>query len=285
MLAMTTPDTLLVFGGVYGNLAALEALLEWADKRGLNDSALLNTGDLIAYCADGAAVAQLMQKRPGIRNIRGNCERSVADDSPDCGCGFTPGSACDLLATAWFTHAKNTIPQADKTWLGNLPEQLTFTFNNRKITALHASAQSDNQFIFPSTDKAEKAAQIQALDADAVICGHSGIPFTQELTDKTGRTLLWHNSGALGMPANDGTPRTWFSLWQSTGQSIQIDHIPLDYPVALAQTAMQQAALPPDYRQALATGLWPSEDILPNAERALRGRPLNAQHLSMVWAA
>ena len=276
---MAGPDTLLVFGGVYGNLAALEALLEWADKRGLDDTALLCTGDLVAYCADGAAVTALMRTRPDIRSIRGNCERSVADDSPDCGCGFTPGSACDLLSVAWFTHAKNTIPKAGKAWLGSLPERLTFTFHNRRVCALHAGADSDNQFIFPSTDKAEKAAQIQALGVDAVICGHSGLPFTETLTDATGRTRLWHNSGALGMPANDGTPRTWFSLWQASGDGIRIEHIPLNYSVAEAQASMQQAGLPPDYRLALASGLWPSEDILPEAERAGRGEPITARSL------
>ena len=37
---------------------------------------------------------------------------------------------------------------------------------------------------------------------DAIIGGHSGLPFTQTLGSR-----LWHNPGAIGMPANDGTPR------------------------------------------------------------------------------
>ena len=37
---------------------------------------------------------------------------------------------------------------------------------------------------------------------DGVIGGHCGLPFTKVVGDR-----LWHNPGAIGMPANDGTPR------------------------------------------------------------------------------
>jgi phosphonate transport system substrate-binding protein len=47
--------------------------------------------------------------------------------------------------------------------------------------------------------------------------------------------------------------------------------------------AVRQAKLPPDYRLALASGLWPSRDVLPPAERALAGRPRS--ETSLLWPA
>ena len=52
---------------------------------------------------------------------------------------------------------------------------------------------------------------MDAIDCDGVVCGHSGIPFCRLLEgDKRGRgARLWLNAGVIGMPANDGTARSW----------------------------------------------------------------------------
>jgi hypothetical protein len=46
---------------------------------------------------------------------------------------------------------------------------------------------------------------------------------------------------------------------------------------------MAARGLPRDYAEALATGLWPSMDILPPAERRARGRALTPPDL--IWPA
>ena len=279
---------LVVFGGVYGNLAALESLLDWAAKRGAAANQFVCTGDLAAYCADGAAVCDLVRKELAGRAIliRGNCERALAEDAEDCGCGFESGSACAILSDAWFRHARSTIPPESKQWMGGLPTRRNFIFAGRRIAAVHAGSGADNEFIFPSTPEREKCRQLAALEADGVICGHSGIPFSQ-LIDGTvgtgetvgtvgmgGRSLMWHNSGALGMPANDGTGRVWFSLWEESGSAIRIRHIPLEYDFVSSREAMRLAGMPEGYRQCLKSGIWPSDSVLPPAEKSRGGRAL-----------
>lgn len=273
---------LLVFGGVCGNLPALEAMLDWAARRGV--SRMVCTGDLAAYCADGAAVcarirAEFKKAAEGEGRemilVRGNCERALAEDAADCGCGFASGSACAVLSDSWFHHARTTIDAETKRWLGALPPRADFVFGGRRIAVTHAGAESDNAFIFPSTPAAEKLRHLRALDADGVICGHSGIPFTERIGDD----LLWHNSGALGMPANDGTSRVWFSLWEESGGGVDVRRIPLSYDCASARESMRLAGLPPGYRECLADGIWPSDEILPPAEKARQGRPLQAEEV------
>ena len=264
-------DTMIVFGGVYGNAHALEALQK--AEPDVKTSAMVCAGDLAAYCADGSKVCGLMRRDFSQATIiRGNCERTLSADDGDCGCGYASGSACETLSVAWYAHARADISDNDKTWMGSLPSRATLEFGGRVLAAFHADIDSDNRFIFASTPAEDKQRSILALGADGVITGHSGIPFTDNIDGK-----LWHNSGALGMPANDGTPRVWYSRWTAKEEGIYIEHCALDYDVSAAQASMIRAGLPDEYRLALETGIWPSDDILPPAERAQQGSRLSPE--------
>ncbi len=83
--------------------------------------------------------------------------------------------------------------------------------------------------------------------------------------------------------ANDGTPRVWFSIVSETEAGLAIAHRALPYDHEGAQAAMRSAGLPESYRKALATGLWPSLDVLPDRERAETGRPIT--EASTLWPA
>ena len=258
---------LYIFGGVYGNAAAFAAFLAAVEK---SPAPMICTGDLAAYCADGAAVCQKARVLTGVLFVRGNCERTIAADEDDCDCGFDIGSQCEILSHAWHRHARNTIGASEKQWMGELPCVQKIIFGGRRLSIVHATHDSDNQFIFPSTAAATKQQAVKHLEADGVICGHSGIPFT-EIANGT----LWHNSGALGMPANDGTPRVWYSIWTTQDGGIRIEHVPLLYDTAAAQQSMRQCGLPDDYAHTLQNGIWPSNSILPPPERRRQGLELN----------
>src|SRR5919206_290137 len=78
--------------------------------------------------------------------------------------------------------------------------------------------------------------------------------------------------GGGGMPANDGTPRVWFSVL-TPGNGLRIEHVALAYDHAAAARDMRAAGLE-GYAAALETGSWPSCDVLPPAERKAAGAPL-----------
>lgn len=260
----------LVFGGCYSNLEATRALLDAARRRGVRAENTVCTGDVVAYCADAAATVDLVRSA-GIRVIAGNCEESLGEGADDCGCGFDEGSLCDRLSVEWYGLASRSLDDDHRAWMRGLPRRLDLAIGGLRLAVVHAAASSINRFIFASTPLAAKREELNALDCDGVLSGHSGLPFTQVIDGR-----LWHNAGAIGMPANDGTPRTWYSLLTPTADGMFVEHVALDYDFATAAAKMERAGLAGGYAQCLRDGLWPSCDVLPADERAARGRRLAA---------
>lgn len=258
----------LVFGGPYGNLEAMRALKVRADALGIAGDHAICTGDVVAYGADPQAVVDLVRGW-GCAVVMGNCEESLAQDAADCGCGFNEGSACAALSAQWFAASRRDLSDDAKRWMGKLPRRVELTLAGRRLAAIHGGAAQINRFIFASTPMGEKVAEIDSLGVDGIVAGHCGVPFTQVLDGR-----LWHNSGALGMPANDGTARVWFSVLTPRNGGIEIVHHALKYDHDAAAAKMRARGYPAEYADCLASGLWPSCDILPTAESVQRGRTL-----------
>ncbi len=86
------------------------------------------------------------------------------------------------------------------------------------------------------------------------------------------------------MPANDGTPHTWFSVLSADAScnaksSIKIDSIALSYNHSQANKHMREAGLNNAYAAALTDGLWPSMDVLTEAEKLQQGIALVAHSI------
>jgi predicted phosphodiesterase len=256
---------ILLFGGCYSNLQATHALLKKADALGIARENMVCTGDVIAYGADAAATLRLIRAE-NIRTIAGNCEVELSAGGADCGCGFAPDSACNALAAQWYRHAMGEVDDDDRAYMAGLPKTLELVMGSKKIRIVHGNVERINAFVFPSAGNLELSYQLDIAGADAVICGHSGIPFTRRIGAR-----VWHNPGSIGMPANDGTRRGWFSLLEVKDGDIVITQQPLDYDFAAAAAAMRRKGLPEGYAAALETGLWPSLDILPAADRMWAG--------------
>jgi predicted phosphodiesterase/uncharacterized Fe-S cluster-containing radical SAM superfamily protein len=263
VIAMDGP--VLVFGGPYSNLEATQAVLAEAQRRGIPARRIVCTGDIVAYGADAQPTLALLREA-GIQAIMGNCEESLARGAGDCGCGYAEGSACERLAVEWYAHAQRCLAPADRAWMAALPRRLDIELAGRRLAVVHGSARQINRFIFASTPAAVKREELAAARCDGIIAGHCGIPFSETIDGK-----LWHNAGAIGMPANDGTPRGWFSILASGEDGIVVEHHALAYNHRAAATKMHAACLPEGYAAALETGLWPSCDVLPARELAMRG--------------
>lgn len=268
----TLSGPVLAFGGPYGNLEATRALLEIAGNRGISGHNLICTGDLVAYCADPQAVCDLV-RQSGAAIAMGNCEESLGLDAADCGCGFEDGTTCAALSEQWFTRARQDVNGETKRWMAALPRFLRFRLGGVSFGVVHGCADVINRFVWPSTDATTKRADFAALGVDAIIAGHSGIPFAEHIAS-SGGDKHWINAGAIGMPANDGTPRVWYCLIEPEADGIAVSFHALTYDHAETAATMARRGYPAAYARALGTGLWPSLDVLPPAERALTGQPL-----------
>jgi len=83
------------------------------------------------------------------------------------------------------------------------------------------------------------------------------------------------------MPANDGTPRAWYSVVDrdEDGQ-LCFSHGVLDYCHQGAAQAMIENGLSPEYKQSLLTGLWPNMDVLPEWEQKQQGQQIFAKKIT-----
>lgn len=266
-------DPVLVFGGPYSNLAATQAMRQCADELGIPPNRVICTGDLIAYCAEPQETLQLIQDW-GIAVVQGNCEESLGNSAADCGCGFEEGTACSLLSVEWYQYATQKIAVADKIWMRDLPKSLGFEFAGRSVTIVHGGVKQLNRFIFPSTPKAVKQEELELAGSDILITGHSGIPSVERIDNR-----VWINAGVIGLPANDGTQDGWFLLLIQEENRIHFSWQRLSYAADLTQRKMLNAGLKSGYAETFLTGLWPSMDVLPDAERARCGEPIEMESL------
>ncbi|WP_425038902.1 metallophosphoesterase family protein [Primorskyibacter sp. S187A] len=247
---------IVVFGGVYSNAQALTALLAAKGER-----TAICTGDIVAYGADAEDCVQAM-RQSGIPSIAGNCELQLAADAEDCGCGFQEGTTCDRLSMAWYAHARRDVSQASRAWMNGLPDCILFEAHGRRVAVLHGATSDVSRFMWSTTPEEEFTHEINILNSilypnsgvDVVLSGHSGIPFQREIDGVT-----WVNAGAIGMPANNGSSDTFYTIMSENGFEFR----PLPYDWRAAQQAMRAAGLTQGYDHALESGYWPSEDVLP----------------------
>ena len=267
---------LMIFGGPYSNLEATRAMRRIAAERGIPAQQCICTGDLVAYCADPVETVREIRDW-GLPIVMGNCEESLAEGAADCGCGFDQRSSCDILSGEWFSYAGALVDDDIRRWMAQLPRRLVFTFNGLRLAAIHGGVVQINRFLFASRSEAVFQQELERLDVDVVLAGHSGIPFTRQIG-----AHLWHNAGVIGMPANDGTQQTWYSLLESAAPGeLRISHHRLNYDAAAAAQKMRSASLTGGYERALESGLWPSLDVLPEQEKSATGRALN--FAEQIW--
>ncbi|PHN06521.1 metallophosphoesterase family protein [Flavilitoribacter nigricans] len=264
---------LLVFGGVYSNLQALEALQELAAGMNIPAERIICTGDVVGYCAQPEAVVQKVRDW-GIHCIAGNVELQLASGADHCGCDFRTGSRCDSFSQDWYPYAKTHLSPASIDWMQQLPDQLQFTFAGKKVRVLHGSYREVAGYVFASTPWNEKMEIFEECKSEVVLAGHCGLPFAD-----TANGYYWLNAGVIGMPANDGTPRVWCMLLEEFSTSIAYRFLPVEYNFLLAQQFMRNAGLPEAYALTLSTGLWDNCEILPETETRAQGKMLELDRL------
>lgn len=251
----------LLFGGPYSNLEAAQALLIEAERRSVSKERVICTGDVAAYCANPEETARLLNGRCVL--VAGNCEKQLAADADDCGCGFEEGTACDRLSAAWYPYARAHISHHTREWFASAPDMVAFQNYGRRAVVLHGGATDIAKHVYPTSAEQVFEEEIAAATAsvgpvDMIFSGHSGVAFQRQIGN-----VLWVNAGVIGLPPHDARNMTRFAVLSEDGVRFER----LSYDHVTAATKMRRAGLPEGYSAALETGIWPSEDMLPAAMR------------------
>jgi len=275
VLEIDTSSPLLVFGGPYSNFRATAALRHIADELAIPASHVVCTGDVVAYCAEPVETVALIRDW-GCHVIAGNCEEQLAAGAADCGCNFAAGTACDMLAKGWYPFANALMTDDMRRWMAAIPPTLAFRYAGLSFRTVHGGVNETAKWVFGSQNDM-LADELSETDADIVLAGHCGVPFIHRI----GRRA-WFNTGALGMPANDGTTQVWYGLvTPRAGGSVKLSTHRLSYDHLAAAGAMRRSGHANPYARTLVTGLWPSLDVFPPAERAATGKRLRERSVTI----
>ena len=257
---------LLVFGGPYSNLQALQKLRNIAHELAIPSENIICTGDVVGYCAQPEESVQLMRDW-GVHSIAGNVEIQLREGQEDCGCDFKSGTRCDVFSRQWYPYAKKILSEVAMNWMKDLPDFIQLEYAGKKITVVHGSFFETSGYVFQSTPWEIKEQQFKATQSEVILAGHCGLPFHQIVGNK-----YWLNPGVIGMPANDGTSRVWYMLLdQADSGAFNFTHHSFDYDHSTAAKTMSEKKLPIEYAQTLGSGLWDNMEILPDEEKKLQG--------------
>lgn len=254
---------ILIFDGLYSNLHAHEAFINYTINFGISTKKVICTGGIVAYFAYAEGSVKLIREF-GCHVLAGNCERQLANKSDDCGCGFEEGSMYSLLSRLWYAHARSQKSNSSIDWMSDLHERIIFENNGSRYGVIHGAASDISKFVWPTDDDKVLEEEFifitkQIGYVDCVIAGHTGIPMIRDFTKNK-----WLNSGAIGLPANDGDIDTNFL---TINEKLIINN-KLEYDINSVYQAMQATPLIQCYHSTLKTGYRPSQEIIPLSMRA-----------------
>ena len=270
---------IVVFGGVYSNYLALEALLE--DPRVPEIQHLYCLGDLGAFGPLPNRVCEILRVT-GIPIIQGNYDNSVGNGLADCQCGYTDPRD-NYFARVSYEYTFRHTSSDNKTWLRNLQSEIRIQLGPYRALLCHGSPRKMNEFLWETTTSdAFLDWLFERYDTDIIVATHTGLHWHRE--PSPGKHFI--NCGAIGRPANNGQTNVVYTVisvedgeledTEFSGSAddpgarpLRVDFARLDYDYGRLAAEMTSEGLPEEFIETIRTGWWTTcNEILPAKERA-----------------
>jgi putative phosphoesterase len=230
-----------VITDIHGNLAALEATLEWIDGEGIER--IYCGGDLVGYGAYPNEVCALIEQR-GIPTIYGNYDYAIARDMEDCGCAYVTEHDRELgqQSVAWtLEHTEEPA----KDFMRELPFDLRFQVGSIDVHLVHGSPRKVNEYLFEDKPASLYERLAAAESAEALVFGHTHKPWVHEFGG-----VLFVNCGSVGKP-KDGDARAGFAILEDVGGRLDVTIQRVEYDAETAARDVAAAGLPTEYADKL----------------------------------
>lgn len=256
-----------VFGGVYNNYLALEAVLEDAARQGAQ--AIYCLGDIGGFGPYPDRSIEILRQRQ-IPTMQGNYDQSIGNDLPDCQCGYTDPRD-NHFARISYDYTLAHTAEHHKAWLRQLPEGFRLELGGHRVLMAHGSPRKINEFLWESTTPSPFIARmLREHQADIILVTHTGLPWARFLEQEPARGVV--NVGAIGRPANDGDTQVCYALLTAgdqIGDPLSVDLRKVSYDHQRLATEMRQEGLPEEFVETILTGWWTTcMEIMPARERA-----------------
>lgn len=256
-----TYERIAVFGGVYNNHRALQAVLRDAAACGAEQVFCL--GDVGGFGPRPDASVDILREAP-VLTMQGNYDESVGNGLDDCQCGYTDPRDNHFAEISYEYTLRNTNPR-NRRWLRDLPGGFTGRLGGRRVRMAHGSPRRINEFLWSSTTPAPFIERLlREHETDLVLVTHTGLHWSRFVAP--GRGVV--NVGAIGRPANDGDTAVRYALLTG-GDDVEVEFRRVEYDHTALAAEMRDEGLPEPFVETIETGWWTTcLEVLPAKERA-----------------
>lgn len=220
-LATLTPliaETAYVIGGLYGNQAALDAILALAERENPRPLLVFN-GDFNWFDADPDVFRPINDQVLQHHAILGNVEMELIDPQPGAGCGC---AYPDFVDDATVAHSNRIITRLQAIAAGQpdilvrlarLPRQLRLDIDGMAVGVVHGDPDSlagwglgFEAMPEPGITPPHIADWFRQADVSVLACSHTCLAHAR-CFEVDGQTRVVINNGAAGMPNFHADPR------------------------------------------------------------------------------
>jgi putative phosphoesterase len=222
-----------LIGDIHSNIHALKAVLNQARKHGAE--CVWDLGDMLGFGAFPDEAVSLLRKKKAL-GIAGNFDLRIMK-FPKKASLWQHEKDPDKFIMLKFSY--ESLSQANRKYVKNLPLKREISIEGRKILLVHASPESDREHLGPDTP-VERLNEISLKSGfDIIICGHSHRPFVK----KAGKAVFI-NPGTVGLP-DDGDTRASFAMLEiNSKKDVKVHHYRVDYDVKATAAAAIKRELP-----------------------------------------
>jgi len=202
-------DTLYVVGGLYGNVPALETILEMAHADA--NAAVVFNGDFNWFNVDAGAFAAVNEAVLNGIALRGNVETEIArdDDAAGRGCAY-PDDVADAdvqRSNAIIARLRDFARRAPdvRARLGSLPMQLVAEVGGLRVGIVHGDADSlagwsySERALSHGAAVAQVARDLEIAALRVIASTHTCLPVAVRVDTALGAGALFNN-GSVRMP-------------------------------------------------------------------------------------
>jgi predicted phosphodiesterase len=151
--------------------------------------------------------------------VQGNHDSAIGNGSdPQCSNAFRE------IARAMQESTEPLLDADQRAFLRSLPRTAARTIDGHRFFLCHATP-TEPLFEYCPAEPARWASEIEGLQADMVLTGHTHLPFTMNLGK-----LRIVNPGSVGQPKH-GAPKACYAVWENGRLSLRSCHYPVEETV------------------------------------------------------
>jgi putative phosphoesterase len=233
-----------VFGDIHGNIEALKAA--YAATIALKPDKIYHLGDLGGYAPFVNEVVDFLVEH-NIEGVQGNYDEAVANDREHCGCKAEEPLQ-EEMAHQSFAWTKEHVSPESKTYMKNLPTEIMFTAEDKKVCLFHATPKKNNLYWFEDRPEKFFHEMAEKCDADIMIYGHIHKPYRKDIGGK-----IFINAGSVGKP-KDGDTRACAALVDITNAAVRTEFTRVSYDLEKVAAAISASGLPDYFAEKLRQG-------------------------------